>query len=101
MLVPAIDEICESTQVPDVRAKGLGLKYQLKSFNFVFTMNFMEPIFRAVLKVSASLQAPTLDLLAAIEIVKGLKKFLNKMRNGQQEYDNIYQTTIDICNKQT
>lgn len=32
--VPAIDEICENTQVPDVRAKGLGLKYQLKSFNF-------------------------------------------------------------------
>lgn len=21
------------------------------------------------------------------------------MRNDQQEYDNIYQTTIDICNK--
>ncbi|KAE9522127.1 hypothetical protein AGLY_017471 [Aphis glycines] len=79
MLVPAIDEIFENTQVPDVRAKGLGLKYQLKSFNFVFAMNFVEPIFRAVLKVSASLQAPVLDLLAA--------------------YDNIYQTTIDICNK--
>ncbi|XP_060879703.1 uncharacterized protein LOC132951771 [Metopolophium dirhodum] len=99
MLVPAIDEICENTQVPDVRAKGLGLKYQLKSFNFVFAMNLMEPIFRAVLKVSASLQAPVLDLLAAVEIVKGLKKFLSKMRNDQQEYDNIYQTTIDICNK--
>jgi len=59
----------------------------------------MEPIFRAVLKVSVSLQAPALDLLAAVEIVKGLKKFLSKMRNDQQEYDNIYQTTIDICNK--
>jgi len=62
-------------------------------------MNFIEKIFRAVLKVSASLQAPALDLLADVEIVKGLKKFLSKMRNDQQEYDNIYQTTIDIFNK--
>jgi len=60
-------EVCENTQVPDVRAKGLGLKHQLKSFNFVFAMNFVEPIFRVVLNVSASLQAPVLDLLAAIE----------------------------------
>lgn len=59
-------------------------------------MNVMEPIFRAVLKDSASLQAPVLDLLSAVEIVKGLKMFMGKMKNCSHEYDKIYNITIDM-----
>lgn len=99
MLIPAIGKICENTQVPDVRAKGLELKYQLKFFNFVFTIYTVKSIFQAVLKVNASLPAPVLDLLAAIEMVKGLKTFLCKIRNCSNEYDKIYKITIGVCVK--
>lgn len=50
----------------------------INSINFVFAMNVMEPILRAILKVSTALQATELDLLNAVEIVMGLKKFILK-----------------------
>lgn len=98
-LLPAIDEICKITYVPDARAKRLGLKHQLLSFNFILAMNVMEPILRAVVKVSSTLQAPVLDLLSAVQIIKSLKKFMCNMRNSSTEYDQIFKTTIDICKK--
>lgn len=99
ILLPTIDEICENTHLPDTRAKGIGLKHQLKYFNFVFTMNVMEPILRATLKVSIALQATELDLLNAVEIVKGLKKFISEMRINSQEFGKIYKTVINICSE--
>ncbi|XP_050055157.1 zinc finger MYM-type protein 1-like [Aphis gossypii] len=57
----SLEEICDSTQFCEYRAKGLGLLSQMKSFNFVFALFTMEPILQIILKVSSALQSPVLD----------------------------------------
>lgn len=52
-----------------------------------------------VMNVSSTHQAPVLDLLSAVQIIKSLKKFMCNMRNSSTEYDQIFKTTIDICKK--
>ncbi|XP_060845526.1 zinc finger MYM-type protein 1-like [Rhopalosiphum padi] len=49
-LLKALDEITKKSLLPDVKMKGLGLKSQIKSFNFIFCMNMMQPILQLVLK---------------------------------------------------
>ncbi|CAI6377027.1 unnamed protein product [Macrosiphum euphorbiae] len=80
-----------------MRAKGQGLLYQLKSFNFVFCLNMMHPILQIVLKVSSFLQTPNLELLTAIESIKSLKVSLNSLRNSPIDYQLIFENTEKMC----
>ncbi|KAE9522417.1 hypothetical protein AGLY_017176 [Aphis glycines] len=89
-LLKALDEITKNSLLPDVKMKGLGLKSQIKSFNFIFCMNMMQPILQLVLKVSSSLQTPKLDLLSAVKHIQSLKSSLISMRNSYDEFELIF-----------
>lgn len=60
VLITAIDEICENTSVPEMRAKGIGILQQLQTFKFIFGMELMSPVLNIILKVSSMLQSPKL-----------------------------------------
>ncbi|XP_050065245.1 zinc finger MYM-type protein 6-like [Aphis gossypii] len=76
VLIIAIQEIYDSTKLPDIRAKAHGLIIQMQSFNFTFALNMLETILLIILKVSSSLQSKDLDLLAAVDLIKSLNDSL-------------------------
>lgn len=55
--------------MPKVRAKGRGFLYQLKTFEFIYCLNLMQPILQLILKVSSSLQASNLELFTAVSLI--------------------------------
>lgn len=59
VLLKTLEEIISNYSVPEMRAKGQGLLYQLKSFDFIFCLNMMDPILQMVLKISSYLQTPS------------------------------------------
>lgn len=79
--------------------KGLGLKSQIQSFDFIFCMNMMQPILQLVLKVSSSLQTTKLDLLSAVKHIQSLKSSLVLMRNSLKEFELIIKNTENTCNQ--
>ncbi|KAL4113073.1 hypothetical protein QTP88_016764 [Uroleucon formosanum] len=97
-LLKALDKITEKSLLPDVKMKGLGLKSQIKSFNFIFCMNMMQPILQLVLKVSSSLQTPKLDLLSAVKHIQSLKSSLISMRDSYDEFELIFKNTENVYN---
>jgi len=97
VLITAIDEICENTSVPEMRAKGIGILQQLQTFEFIFGMELMSPILNIILKVSSMLQSPKIDLLIAAESVNTLKNTLLNMRNNEAEYKIIFTNTEKMC----
>lgn len=52
----AINEICESTKLFDVRSKKLGISSQIKSFKLYFSLQMWSPILILVLRVNMYLQ---------------------------------------------
>lgn len=96
-LLVAIEEIIDSTKQSDIRAKGLGIIFQLKTFEFIFALEIFHPILNTVLKVSTFLQTSNINLLTALEVVDSLKKSLEKMRNDENEFKNIYKITNTFC----
>ncbi|XP_060868019.1 zinc finger MYM-type protein 1-like [Metopolophium dirhodum] len=97
VLLTAIDEICENTSVPEMRAKGIGILQQLQTFEFIFGMELMSPVLNIILKVSSMLQSPKIDLLIAAESVNTLKNTLLNMRNNEEEYKIIFSNTEKMC----
>ncbi|KAL4141956.1 hypothetical protein QTP88_004495 [Uroleucon formosanum] len=77
VLIIAIENICENCPVPEMRAKGIGLLYQLKTFDFIFGMYMMNPILMLILKVSTLLQEPNLNLVLAMKNVNSLRSTLD------------------------
>ncbi|XP_050064153.1 zinc finger MYM-type protein 1-like, partial [Aphis gossypii] len=99
VLIIAIQEIYDSTKLPDVRAKAHGLIIQMQSFNFIFALNMLESILLIILKVSSSLQSKDLDLLAAVDLIKSLKHTITHYRSVDDEYNKIYEETLEMCNE--
>lgn len=99
VLLLAIEDICESSSVPEMCAKGMGLKYQLKSFDFIFGLYLLNPILNIILKTSSLLQSPNMDLVLAVNSVESLVQNLMAMRNSDEEFINIYQQSVELCNK--
>ncbi|KAL4090470.1 hypothetical protein QTP88_025300 [Uroleucon formosanum] len=98
VLLLAIEEICESS-VLEMCAKGMGLKYQLKSFDFIFGLYLLNPILNIILKTSSLLQSPNMDLVLAVNSVQSLVQNLMAMRNSDEEFRNIYQQSVELCHK--
>lgn len=96
-LLTAINEISESTRQSDIRAKGLGIIYQMKTFEFVFALEMLSPILCSILKVSEYLQKSDINLLTAVQLVESLKNTLETMRNTESNFDNIYKKVIKLC----
>jgi len=88
-LLLAIEEICESSSDSEMCAKGMGLKYQLKSFDFIFGLYLLNPILNLILKTSSLLQLPNMDLVLAINSVQSLVQNLEAMRNSDEDFKNI------------
>lgn len=57
----------------------------------------MQPILQIVLKVSKLLQGNNLELLTAIELVNSLKSTLVTMRSTPDNFKNIYQVCLRMC----
>lgn len=99
VLLLAIEEICESSSVPEMSAKGMGLNHQLKSFDFFFGLYLLNPILNLILKTSSILQSPNIDILLAINSVQSLLHNLMAIRNSNKEFKNIYYQSVELCNK--
>ncbi|KAL4123221.1 hypothetical protein QTP88_015439 [Uroleucon formosanum] len=99
VLLLAIEEIFESSSVPEMCAKGMGLKYQIKSFDFIFGLYLLNPILNIILKTSSLLQSPNMDLVLAVKSVQSLVQNLMAMRNSDEEFRNIYQQSVELCHK--
>lgn len=84
----------------DVRLKANGLLHNIKSFNFVYALTVLKPILIQIRIISAKLQSPDLDLLAAVSIVESLKKSLSELRDDEDNYSKLYANVLDICHKQ-
>jgi len=96
-LLIAIAEICDNTKQADVRIKGLGILHQMKTFEFIFSMQMLDPILNLVLKVSTYLQSPDLNLLTAVNLVNSLKHSLLSLRNTESEFQNIFKESVNMC----
>lgn len=70
LLLVAIKQIIDSTKQSDIRAKGLGIIFQLKAFEL------FHPILNTVIKMSTFLQISNIILLTAMEVVDSLKESL-------------------------
>lgn len=93
-----MEEIAKKTTVADVRAKAKGLLYQMKTFKFVFVLQVISPILIMILKVSATLQDPNLNLLSAVDVVLSLKAALTTMRSDNINFSIQYNEVVSICN---
>lgn len=96
-LLTAINKISECTKQDDIRAKGFGIIYQMKTFEFVFALEMLEPILCSILKVSTYLQKSDINLLTAVQLTESLKRTLETMRNSESNFDNIYQKVFKLC----
>lgn len=96
VLILAIEEIIASTSASDVCAKGRGLLFQIKSFNFILGLEIMQPVLQLINKVSKMLQTENYDLLSAMANVKALCLTLLDMRT-EVYFENIFNTSASIC----
>ncbi|XP_025406720.1 uncharacterized protein LOC112680745, partial [Sipha flava] len=99
-LVHCLSEIYKTTKLADVRLKANGLIHNLKSFNFIFALTVLKPILIQIRIVSAKLQSPDIDLLAAVSIVEALKKSLTDLRTDEDNYSTLFDKVLDICSSQ-
>ncbi|XP_060854976.1 zinc finger MYM-type protein 1-like [Metopolophium dirhodum] len=97
-ILKALEEISDSTNLPDVRAKTKGLIYSLKTFKFIFAMYMLSPILNLVNKVSATLQSPNLDLHTAVTLITALQNSLQTMRSDNT-FNTIFDETKMACTK--
>lgn len=96
-LLSTLEEINSKSLIPEARAKGLGLLHQLRTFEFIYCLNLMQPILQMVLKVSSSLQASNLELFIAVSLIHALRSSLNSLRNSPQEIQSIFNSTEQMC----
>lgn len=57
----------------------------------------MYPILQLILKVSQTLQNPSINLLVAINEVKNLRSALQQLLCTNDFYDEAYTTVLKIC----
>ena len=72
-----------------VRAKGIGILKQIKSFDFFIALEIMDPILQLVVKVSKTLQSSDIDLCYAENEVQSLVHALEDLRIEESAFDNM------------
>lgn len=98
-LLCTLKEINSKCLIPEARAKCRGLLYQLKTFEFVYCLNLMQPILQLILKVNSSLQASNLELFTVVSLIHALRSSLNSLRNSPQEMQSIFLNTEQMCSE--
>jgi len=98
-LLLCFEEISNKTNLSRVRAKAKGLIFQMKTFDFIFSMHILSPVLIMIQKVNASLQSPNLDLLSAVSLVKSLREHLSKLRSYDNNFIVIYNVIVSVCQR--
>lgn len=94
-LIPALEEIINLSKLPEVCAKGRGLLFQIRSFNFIFGLEMMDPVLRLINKVSKILQSEDNDLLSAMNNINSLQSSFQEMRN-EEYFSTIFKKSTEI-----
>uniref|UniRef100_A0A8C3HPP3 Kynurenine/alpha-aminoadipate aminotransferase, mitochondrial n=1 Tax=Chrysemys picta bellii TaxID=8478 RepID=A0A8C3HPP3_CHRPI len=97
IILQALQEIIETTRLPDPKIKARGLIHELNSFKFIFALHMMHPVLQMVVKVSKALQAPDLNLLTAMTGAKSLRNSLAVMRSGPEYFQSIFNDSVKMC----
>lgn len=98
-LILALEEIYKETTVSEASAKARGILMQMKSFDFIFSLNMMHSILMIIVKVSSSLQSKSINLLTAVSLVTSLKANIQKFRSEDELFNIIYQDTVQLCSQ--
>lgn len=85
----ALTEIIKNTKQSDIKAKGVGLLYQVKSFDFIFCLTMIHPILQLIVKVSKLLQSPDINLINIMASLKSLRSSFVSLINTA-EFQNIF-----------
>lgn len=96
-IISAIQNICDTTKIPDVRSKSRGLLMQLQTFEFIFALNMLHPLLLLIVKVNSCLQAEDLDLLNSLNMIKSLKLSISQLRSDDNLFKNFYNDTVECC----
>jgi len=92
-------EIIKNTEQSDIKAKRVGLLYQVQSFDFIFCLTMMHPILQLIVKVSKLLQSPDINLINAMASIKSLRSSFGSLRNTA-ESQNIFNEVEEHCKEQ-
>eukprot|EP00102_Acyrthosiphon_pisum_P010403 XP_008178706.1 PREDICTED: zinc finger MYM-type protein 1-like [Acyrthosiphon pisum] len=96
-IISAIQKICDTTKIPDVRSKSRGLLMQLQTFEFIFALNMLHPLLLLIVKVNSCLQAEDLDLLNSLNMIKSLKLSISQLRSDDNLFKKVYNETVECC----
>lgn len=96
-IISAIQNISDTTNIPDVRSKAWGLFMQLKTFKFIFALNMLHPLLLLIVKINLCLQAEDLDLLNSLHMIQSLKLNISQLRTDKSFFKNIYCDTVKYC----
>lgn len=96
-IISAIQNICDTTKIPDVRSKSRGLLMQLQTFEFIFALNMLHPLLLLIVKINSCLQAENLDLLNSLNMIKSLKLSISQLRSDDNLFKKIYNDTVECC----
>ncbi|XP_008183440.1 zinc finger MYM-type protein 1-like [Acyrthosiphon pisum] len=96
-IISAIQKICDTTKIPDVRSKSRGLLMQLQTFEFIFALNMLHPLLLLIVKVNSCLQAENLDLLNSLNMIKSLKLSISQLRSDDNLFKKVYNETVECC----
>lgn len=98
-IVEAIEDIKETTTVSKVKVTASGILRDIKSFDFIISLEIMQPILEMIVVVSRILQRPGIDLCEAMSRIDNLADALYKFRTDDDIYDQIYTKAEDTCKK--
>lgn len=97
IIIKALEESVENSSDAKTKAKGKGILYQMKSFDFIICLEVVHPILQLVVQVSKTLQSPNIDLCQAVEEVSSLALALEEFRIEAAVFDGIFSRATDAC----
>lgn len=97
ILITSIENICKDCSVLDMSATGISLLNLLETFYFIFGIHMMNSILMLILKVSATLQEPKLNLVLAMQNIKFLRYTLLHMRYDDSKYKQMLDSSEILC----
>lgn len=98
-IIAAIETVVETTKDAKVRATGKGILAQVKSFDFIISLEIMHPILQMIVITSKTLQSSQIDLCEAMQDVENLALALVAFRNDEKEFDTIYEAAKRKCDE--
>jgi len=95
-LLRAVEEATNASKNADVKATGLGLLHQLKSFDFILCLHFLDPILQLIWKLNKTLQTPNLNLVVAMDDVATFREKLVQLRT-EEHFSRVLEDVVKTC----